>query len=72
MFYILKVISHLIEGIIGKKICSFLIYQNGQVIRDKYKRKNRQVKRDERSKLYNKFSCILLEYSRTQINKLNS
>ena len=31
---IFKVISHLIEGIIGKKSCPFLICQNGQVIRD--------------------------------------
>ena len=44
-----KIISHLIEGIIGKKICPFLICQNGQVIRDNYKRKSEQLIRDRGS-----------------------
>ena len=46
---IFKVIGHLIEGIIGKKNCSFLICQNGRVIRNNYKRKSKQVITDRGS-----------------------
>lgn len=54
-----KVINHLIEDILSKRNCSFLICQNGQVIRNIYKKKNEQVNRNRGSSKYNE--CTIME-----------